>query len=351
MRRLDGRLAQDPESVVSDAFAVAAANVRDILTLAIGFDRDHAALIIADGASPLATLLTDAYRENLPDAHLIAYERHAPEDIIEMFSDLAPGDLVVLIQSDRFRLNAFRIRIELFKRGLKVIEHPHLGQMNGEEIDTYVDALAYDPDYYRKTGQTLKRLIDSAAGGTIRTGDALLTFASPFEAAKLNVGDYRHMKNVGGQFPIGEVFTEARHLEAVSGRVRIHFFGDRRFTVNRPERPITLIVEQGRVTDTLDASEEFKNVLDEIRADEGEILVRELGLGLNRAFSETRTVRDIGTFERICGIHLSLGAKHHAYPKPNIRKRDARYHVDVILENPTFWLDDSIVFAHGSWLP
>lgn len=31
------------------------------------------------------------------------------------------------------------------------------------------------------------------------------------------------------------------------GRVRISFFGDMAFTVHRPEQPITLIVERGRV--------------------------------------------------------------------------------------------------------
>ena len=46
-------------------------------------------------------------------------------------------------------------------------------------------------------------------------------FGSAFESAKLNVGDYSEMQNIGGQFPIGEVFTEARDLEAVNGRVRI----------------------------------------------------------------------------------------------------------------------------------
>ena len=63
---------------------------------------------------------------------------------------LKPSDLVVLVQSTSFRLDAFRIRIELFKRQLKVIEHPHLGRMSGHEIEYYIDSLAYDPEYFFK---------------------------------------------------------------------------------------------------------------------------------------------------------------------------------------------------------
>ncbi|CAN7700402.1 hypothetical protein [Duganella sp. LjRoot269] len=31
------------------------------------------------------------------------------------------------------------------------------------------------------------------------------------DMAELNIGDYSGMNNVGGQFPLGEVFTEARY--------------------------------------------------------------------------------------------------------------------------------------------
>ena len=47
------------------------------------------------------------------------------------FATLSASDLVVLIQSTSFRLDAFRIRVELFKQSLKVIEHPHLSRMHG----------------------------------------------------------------------------------------------------------------------------------------------------------------------------------------------------------------------------
>lgn len=325
-------------------------HLRDILSLAIEHQAPHAALVVSDAHCDLAVALTQAYRNCLPAARFINFDAVSPETILAAIELLSPGDLVVLIQSTSFRLEAFRIRIELFKRSLKVIEHPHLSRMPGIEALHYIDSLAYDPAYYRDVGHALKERIDRAQSGVLDSGGERLVFASAFEPAKLNVGDYRDMKNVGGQFPIGEVFTEARDLESVNGRVRIFIFGDTSFAINRPEKPITLIVTGGRVSGVVDSTPEFDQVLANIRADEGEIWVRELGFGMNRTFTPERTVSDIGTFERMCGIHLSLGAKH-MYNKPQIRRASAKHHVDVFAVTEALYLDDHAVFQNGAWAP
>ena len=319
------------------------------MTLAIEHNPARSAIVVWDAQCDLATSLTAAYRRCLPDATFIDFYSLSADAVLTAFERLSPGDLVVLIQSTSFRLNAFRIRVELFKRSLKVIEHPHLARMCGEEALTYIASLAYDPAYYRGVGNALKSRLDCAQVGIIDSGGEQLVFASGFEPAKLNVGDYRNMQNVGGQFPIGEVFTESKDLEAVNGRVRISFFGDTAFAVNKPVQPITLEVSKGRVTDAIDSTPEFDQVLANIRADEGEVWVRELGLGLNRAFTQDKTVSDIGTFERMCGVHLSLGAKHGSYNKPNIKKTTARHHVDVFAITESFTLDDEVIYRNGAW--
>ncbi len=240
--------------------------------------------------------------------------------------------------------------MELFKLGLKVIEHVHLSRMQGRQCEHYIEALAYDSSYYRGVGRALKALIDNAPGAVVDSGNgARLVFDSPLESAKLNIGDYSEMNNVGGQFPIGEVFTEARDLEAVSGRVRIHVFGDTHYLVNRPELPITLIVDKGRVVGTEDATPEFTAMLAIITRDEGEVWLRELGFGMNRAFTQERRVDDIGTYERMCGIHLSLGAKHGVYAKPGFKRKDARYHVDVFAVTEAVHLGEHQVYRDGAW--
>jgi hypothetical protein len=336
--------------IQQQALGTLSKNVDDILTLALEHSAQHAALVVYDTQCDLACALAAAYKRCLPAATFINFDSVSPEDIHAAFSLLKPDDLVVLIQSTNFRLEAFRIRVELFKRSLKVIEHPHLNRMPGMQALDYIASLAYDPAYFRGVGKALKARIDHAQSGVLDSGGEKLIFASPFESAKLNVGDYSEMNNVGGQFPIGEVFTEAQDLEAVNGRVRIFVFGDTSFKVNRPERPITLVVNKGRVTDVINSTPEFDTVLANIRADEGEIWLRELGFGMNRAFTRERLVDDIGTYERMCGIHLSLGAKHGIYSKPQIKRKDAKYHVDVFAVTESVMLDEEVVYRNGSWI-
>lgn len=334
-----------PEQAVLDATT----HLRDVLAHAVEHGPGHAALVVHDSRTPLARALTEGYRRNLPGAAFIDFETATPDAVLAAFKGMAPKDLVVLVQSTNFRLDGFRIRVELFKLGLKVIEHVHLSRMPGPQSEHYIEALAYDPAYFRGTGRALKRRIDAAPHARVVGGGETLYFASPFEPAKLNVGDYSEMHNVGGQFPIGEVFTEALDLEAVHGRVQVHVFGDTSYRSNRPEVPVTLVVERGRVVGTENATPAFQEVLDNITRDEGEVWVRELGFGLNRAFTRERRVDDIGTYERMCGIHLSLGAKHGVYPKPGFKRKDARYHIDVFAVTDAVYLGEERVYEDGRW--
>src|SRR5579872_7333534 len=104
----------------------AANHLRDILSLAIKYTPDHAAIVVSDARCPLASALTEAYRRCLPTATFVDFDSVSPADVLNMFKKLVPSDLVVLIQSTSFRMEAFRLRVELFQQSLKVIEHPHL---------------------------------------------------------------------------------------------------------------------------------------------------------------------------------------------------------------------------------
>ena len=331
------------------AIDAAAAHLRDVLAVAIEHGPAQRALVVYDTRTGLARALVEAYRRNLPEADFLDFDSVDPAEVLARFRRLAAKDLVVLVQSTNFRLEAFRIRVELFKLGLKVVEHVHLSRMPGIQGEHYIDALAYDPAYFRGVGRALKGRIDAAPGARVCSGGDELVFASRLEPAKLNVGDYSDMHNVGGQFPIGEVFTEALDLEAVNGRAQIHVFGDTAYLSNRPATPVTIVVERGRVVATENATPQFQQVLDIIRADEGEVWVRELGFGMNRAFTRARRVDDIGTYERMCGIHLSLGAKHGVYPKPGFKRKDARYHIDVFVVTDAVYLGEERVYADGAW--
>lgn len=342
--------ADSHDDLPAHAVDAATRHLHDVLTIALDHGPGQKTLVVYDTRTALARALLAAYRRNLPDAVYLDFDGATPEAVLAAFRTMAAGELVVLLQSSNFRLDGFRIRVELFKLDLKVIEHVHLSRMPGIQGEHYIEALAYDPAYFRGTGRALKERIDRAPHGRVEGGGETLTFASPFEPAKLNIGDYSDMKNVGGQFPIGEVFTEALDLEAVHGRVQIHVFGDTNYRSNRPELPVTLVIEAGRVVGAENATPAFQQVLDNIRADEGEVWVRELGFGLNRAFTRELRVDDIGTYERMCGIHLSLGAKHGVYPKPGFKRKDARYHIDVFAVTDAVYLGEERVYADGRWL-
>jgi len=331
------------------AIDAAATHLRNVLDVAIEHGPGHRALVVYDTRTGLSRALVEAYRRNLPQADFLDFDSVGPDEVLARFHQLAPKDLVVLVQSTNFRLEAFRIRVELFKLGLKVVEHVHLSRMPGAQSEHYIEALAYDPAYFRGVGRALKSRIDAASVGRVCGGGEELVFGSRFEPAKLNIGDYSEMHNVGGQFPIGEVFTEALDLEAVNGRAQIHVFGDTSYRSNHPQVPVTIVVEHGRVVAAENATPEFQEVLDIIRRDEGDVWVRELGFGMNRAFTRERRVDDIGTYERMCGIHLSLGAKHGVYPKPGFKRKDARYHIDVFVVTDAVYLGEERVYQDGAW--
>jgi aminopeptidase len=324
-------------------------HLRDVVALAMDHDERKRARIIYDPASEMSRILQLAYATALPDAQSISFYECTPEVVKAAFQSLAAGDLVILIQSEGFQLPEYRIRVELYNLGLKVIAHGNLSKITGGGIDYYIDSLAYDPGYYRTVGHALKAKIDSARSASIESEGARLHFESPFEEAKINIGDFSALKNIGSQFPIGEVFTEAVNLEQVNGDVRLYAFADLSFRVNVPSAPITLHVKDGLVKDVSHTTPEFDIVRKAIEADEGAIMIRELGFGMNPAFSRERWVLDVGAFERVAGTHLSLGAKHGVYKKPHIKRKDGRHHIDVFPITDRALIDDDIIYESGKY--
>ncbi|WP_028450539.1 hypothetical protein [Chitinibacter tainanensis] len=326
-------------------------HVAQIVEQAIEHPPGAPALIVFDTECPLAPLLADAYQAALPQAPRLEISTVSNEEVLARFAALPAGALVVLIQSTHFRLDAYRLRVQLFAQGLKVIEHVHLARMINAEAPRYIAALAYDADYYRGTGQALQARIASAPHARLISARGDVLHYGPLEPAKLNVGDYRQLNNIGGQFPIGEVFTEAIDLTSVHGRAQVYVFGDTTFHCNFPATPITIEVAAGRIVAVEDSTPEFDAVLARIREVEGEVWLRELGLGLNRAFDRENTVSDIGTYERLCGVHLSLGAKHGSYNKPQFKRKDTRFHIDVFVDIAGgVWLGEDNLYQQGRWV-
>src|SRR5450830_1507009 len=102
-------------TIARESVDLAQKHLHDILSIAIEHAPPRAALVVFDTRCDLAVALTEAYRRCLPTARFIDFDTVAPDTVLAAFALLAPGDLVVLIQSTNFRLEAFRLRVDLFK--------------------------------------------------------------------------------------------------------------------------------------------------------------------------------------------------------------------------------------------
>lgn len=325
---------------------VLAGHLKHILSHALQHTANEQALVIFDTHSPLTELFTNAYRQTLPNAQFVDIATVTPPDVMRLFEALKPKDLVVLVQSTNFRLNEFRIRIELFKRGLKTIEHTHLNRMPPEQYDAYIDAFAYDPTYYRPLGHALKAQLDAAQRIVVTCAGTTLTYDTPMEPTKLNTGDYTDMKNIGGTFPIGEVFTEPKDLTKVNGEAMAFAFAGEDHLIQLHE-PFKLIITNGILT-APNAPADFQAILAKIRETE-EPIVREFGIGLNPAMGKHRLVSDITAFERQKGLHFSIGAKHTVYAKPGLHRKHGRYHVDVFIDVEHITVDGETIYKNGAF--
>lgn len=326
------------------------ANLRDIVRLAIKHPAEKQSLVVFDERTPLARSLSLAYRAAIPGAQFLDFDTDGATGFFAAIDRLSPGDLVVLVQSTSFRLDEFRIRIELFKRGLATIEHVHLERAHNEQQRAiYVDALAYDPGYYVRHGAALKKKIDAARTTVVRCAGTTLTYEGGMEPAKLNVGEYSGMTNVGGTFPIGEVFSEPRDFAAVNGEAMLFAFAGTDHIVQIHE-PFKVRIERGILTAGPDAPLSFQNILDQIRGEE-EVLVREFGLGLNPAMGKHAVLDDITAFERQLGLHLSLGEKHGVYKKPGFNPKKTHFHIDVFVDVERIEADGTEIFYGGKFLP
>lgn len=156
------------------------------------------------------------------------------------------------------------------------------------------------------------------------------------------------MKNVGGTFPVGEVFTEPKNLRAVNGEVMVYAYPNSSRVLEFQPSPVPLTIANGAVvmppppasaTGGGAVPQSLREVLEMVRTVEGEVCVREFGLGLNRAMGRHRPVNDVTAFERQLGLHMSLGKKHTVYKKPEIATKKTRFHIDLFIDVESIALD------------
>jgi aminopeptidase len=271
------------------------------------------------------------------------------ESIKNALISLPAWSIVILAQSTNFRLSTFRIRLELFHRGIHVVEFNHLAYLSEQEIDTFTQCLAYHTPEYVHIHNAFIELEKTASTTRIQSVNGEFLTFWPVEKVRGNTWDYVWMENKWWTYPIWELFTEAIDLSDVHGRCLIEAFPREDFSVEHCE-PFEIVVENGRVLPNDHFPSGFAKLYNWIVQYEWEVMVRELGFGLNNAISNTTPLSDINFHERKTGIHLSLGKKHGIYGKKLPKTEVQRFHIDVFIALRAVYVDDKRVFEEGRWI-
>lgn len=329
-----------------------------IYKTSIKVDNDAHILILYDNDHELTRILTHAYASSHDPSktQTLCVPENDQVYIIEKINSLKEGDVVVVVQSTAFRLNEYRLRIELFKRGLKTIEHHYLKMHPPEQYKNYINSLAFVPDENVKNlAIGLKNRIDNANKIVVKCfGDVECVYEGGMEPTLLNIGDYEGMKNCGGNFPVGEVFSEPKDLTKVNGEMMVWGYPDKDFYVRILEKPFKITIKNGHVVDfDSSAPKDFLEVIEDAKNEDGAtdegIMIREFGLGLNPYLSKDRHLYNITAFERQKGMHISLGRKHTVYKKPGVSAKRSRYHIDLFIDVEEIDVDGFKMYKNGEF--
>lgn len=271
------------------------------------------------------------------------------ESIKDELISLPKWSIVILIQSTNFRLSTFRIRLELFHRGIHVVEFNHLAYIPENQFDTFFLSLKYRTDDYVKLENHFSQLVENAEQTKIYSmnGD-ILTFWK-LEKIRWNTGNYNNIENKWGTFPIGEIFTEAINLEDVNGKCLIDTYPREDFSVEICE-PFELVIEKWRVLPSPHFPAGFAKLYNWVVQYEGEVMVRELGFWLNPGPSTATPLADINFHERKVWVHLSLGKKHGIYGKKLPKTEVQRFHIDVFIALDAVMIGEKTIFTEGAWI-
>lgn len=181
--------------------------VRDILHDSLHIESSERLYILYDEDVELTQIITAAYGDMINEHSNIEFtnfNHHTPDDILAHLATLKAHDSVILVQSQQFRLNEYRLRLELFKRNIKTIEHVHLNIIKYNEYQNYVESLAFSPVNYRDLALRIKAKIDKCQHILVECLDgSKCEYTGGMNECKLNIGDYKGMSGVGGTYPIG----------------------------------------------------------------------------------------------------------------------------------------------------
>ncbi|QQR93096.1 MAG: hypothetical protein IPJ89_02560 [Candidatus Iainarchaeum archaeon] len=318
-------------------------------------------VIIHDQQSPLSKIVTQGYRDALKEhgstlTHFWDFDAFTSEQLIEKINALKEGDLVVLVQSSSFRVSVYRWRLELFARKLKVIEHMRLSYMKESEFPTYIHSLKNDSPYYVKATEKIANLLRKSKHIKVECMQgSILEIHSEMEEPITNTGVYEEGENWGGGFPIGEIFSEPKDITKWSGAVEVFAYPGEDHKMVFTPKPFIIHLKEGHVeVEKCSFPKDFLPLIRMMESEnkDGKIPIREFGMGLNRALSKQHPLTEATAWERVNGLHLSLGMKHGVYQKKFNKNKEIqqRYHIDIYPDVKRIWIAEELVYDKGMFL-
>lgn len=311
-------------------------------------------ICVYDTHSKLSTLLAEWYIKNLENtqhAECLNFDEWEKKALKDKLMSLPEWSTVILVQSTNFRLDDFRIRLNLKNQWVGCLEHNHLWYIPDEQIENYIDAILYNTPYYEALSEKMHDIFSNGESLKMTTCDGnTLTVSGWFEDIKRNTGDYSTQYR-WWTFPIGENFTEAREFSQVNGSFSVYAYPDEKFQVQFCE-PFQVDVTESILTcEDPKCPEKFRTLLDQIaESEDGEVHIRELGFGMNTGISKTKRLSNVWAFERVTGFHLSLGKKHNIYRKKFHKDVTQRYHIDIFPDVDSISVDGKVIFEGGGYV-
>ena len=320
-------------------------------------------VLVYDEESRLSKILWEAYAENLNSPSLqrrglgggntevIIFWGIENSILKEKIMRLEADCTVILVQSTNFRLDDFRLRLNLKNQWVWCIEHNHLWYIKDEEIETYADSLEYRTPFYLDLWNKLKCKFDNSDKLEIFSKDwNKLEINWWFEDWKLNTWDY-WTKIRAWSFPIWEFFTESKDFSKVNWKLSIRAFPNMQFEVIKWEIFTIEIKESMIINYSENTPKEFIELVEKIKySEDWECFVRELWFGLNPWITWEKTLNDVNACERIMWFHMSMWKKHQIYRKKIHRKIMQRFHIDIFSDIDYILLDWEKIFENEKFI-
>ena len=313
-------------------------------------------VLVYDTDSKLSKILWESYADNIKsynnlNTEIIIFWEIEKEILKEKLMNLEADSTVVLVQSTNFRLDDFRLRLNLKNQWVWCIEHNHLAYIRDSEIANYANAIEYRTPYYVELSNKLKEKFDKADELIVVSKNwEKLICKGGFENMKQNTWDFWERIRAGS-FPIWENFTENKNFERVNWKLAIRAYPNMLFEVIMWDIFTVEIKESRIVWYSENTPKWFIELVEKIKSSEDwECFVRELGFGLNLWITWDKTLNDVNACERIAGFHMSMWKKHQIYRKKFHRKIMQRFHIDIFSDVDYILLDWEKIFEEENFI-